>query len=140
MMRAVNCVVPLVVRLRGTPGPERLAQLIDAIGQTVAGRLRTADRVITVREGCAIPARTIMRPVLHFSGVSLPDDQRHRIAQAVEAGLARALSGGAGGAASPFVLAQYVPPGGGASGSPSAPAAVVFDDGIRIAQQRLLNV
>lgn len=115
-MTARNCIVPLVVRLRGVPGDERLSEASDAIARCVAGRLAEAGRVIAVREGWTAWRRVYAAPEICFSGASLDDDLQGRIAAAVEDGLERAVTGrlgtlAAGSASRKFVLADYPSPG-----------------------------
>jgi hypothetical protein len=108
-----GCIVPLVVRFRGIPNSERLVELSDTITRIVSSRLLFADRTITVREGLPSWRKTYEAPEIRFSGAPLDDDLRHRVAMAIEIGIARAVAGGPAAAPQalpPFVLAQYHPP------------------------------
>src|SRR5262249_46235303 len=113
-MRQVNCLVPVVVRLRCLPDDESLVETGEAIARTVAGRLTEASRLISTREGWNSWNKNYAPPEFRFSGAPLGGDIQRRIAAAIEAGLARAIAGRPGaivaGTAPPkFVLAQYRP-------------------------------
>ena len=115
-MTARNCIVPLIVRLRGIPGDERLSEASNAIARCVAGRLAEAGRVIAAREGWTAWRRVYAAPEIRFSGAALDDDLQQRIAASVVDGLGRAVTGRpaalAARSASPqFVLADYPFPG-----------------------------
>lgn len=111
-MRQVNCLVPLVVRLRGLPDDERLAETREAIARTVAGRLAEASRVIAAREGWHSWYKSYAAPEFRFSGASPGDEMQRRLVAAIEAGIARAMTAGAVTVpqALPFVPAKYHPP------------------------------
>jgi hypothetical protein len=115
-----NCVVPLVVRLRGVPSDERLAETSDAIARTIAGRLLEANHVIAAREGWQSWHRNYAAPEFRFSGASLDDDLQRRVTAAIEGGIARALAGRpvAASGQPQFVLAKYPAP----ATKPAAPA------------------
>jgi hypothetical protein len=119
-MNERRCLVPLVVRLRGVPDDERLAEMTDAIARSVAGRLLEANRVIAVRESWPEWEKTFAVPKIRFADGLASDDLQRRVAAAIEAGIARAISGGPGTARSAapplFTLARYTPP-----SDPSAP-------------------
>jgi hypothetical protein len=107
-----NCIFPLVVRLRGVPNDERLAETSEAIARVIAGRLLEANRVIAAREGWHSWHRNYAAPVLRFSGAALDDDVQRQVTAAIEAGIARAITGRPGaiaaGMAQPqFILARY---------------------------------
>jgi hypothetical protein len=109
-MRERSCSIPLVVRLRGVPDEGRLAEMSETIARSVAGRLSEAASVITAREGWNLYRATHTPPVVRFSGGSLDANLQRRVAAAIEAGIARAVSSGSGavtGASPPqFVLPQ----------------------------------
>jgi len=91
-----SCSIPLVVRLRGVPDEGDLAGMSETIARTVAGRLSEAARVITAREGWYSYRETHKAPEIRFSGGSLDADLQRRVAAAIEAGIARAVSSGSG--------------------------------------------
>jgi hypothetical protein len=103
-----HCVVPLLVRLRGVPSDDRLAETSDAIARAIAGRLLEANRVIAAREGWPEWKKIYSMPETGFSGASLGDDLQRRVIAAIETGIARAISGRAPAQTPPqFVLARY---------------------------------
>jgi hypothetical protein len=107
-----RCTIPIVVRLRGIPDDDRLTAAARAITRAITERLRTADRIISAREGLASWHKHYASPLVRFCDDGLDDDQKRRVASAVEAAIARAIAGGPAAKApsSPFVLAQYHPP------------------------------
>src|SRR5215472_13564916 len=113
-MSARNCLVPLVVRLRGVPDDELLAETSDAIARTVAGRLAEANRVITAREGWNSWHRNYAAPEFRFSGARLDDYLQRRFTAAIETGIARAVgrgpAGSRTGAQPQFLLTIHRPP------------------------------
>jgi hypothetical protein len=91
-----SCSIPVVVRLRGVPDEGRLADMSETIARTVAGRLSEAASVITGSEGWNSYRATHTPPVVRFSGGSLDANLQRRVAAAIEAGIARAVSSGSG--------------------------------------------
>jgi hypothetical protein len=87
-----SCSIPLVVQLRGVPDDGDLAGMSETIARTVAGRLSEAARVIPAREGWNSSRETHTAPEVRFSGGSLDADLQRRVAAAIEAGIARAVS------------------------------------------------
>ena len=67
-MQLRGCAVPLVVRLRGVPDDQQLAEMSDAIARTVASRLLVADRAIGVREHWSSWHKTHAAPDIRFDG------------------------------------------------------------------------
>jgi hypothetical protein len=91
-----SCSIPLVVRLRGVPDQGRLAEMSETIARTVASRLSEAASIITAREGWSSYRETHAPPVVGFSGGSLDTTLQRRVAAAIEAGIARAVSSTSG--------------------------------------------
>jgi hypothetical protein len=137
-----HCVVPLVVRLRGVPSDERLAETRDAIARTIAGRLLEAHRVIAAREGWQSWHRNYAAPEFRFSGASLDDDLQRRVTAAIETGIARAIAGGPSAAARhaarpPFTLVDYPAPAKLKAAPPAPDPDDAIDDGLKIGNQDL---
>jgi hypothetical protein len=107
-----SCAFPLVVRLRGVPNDERLAETSEAIARVIAGRLLEANRVIAAREGWHSWDRIYEAPQFSFSGAALDDDVQQRVITAIEGGIARGLAGGPMPAHGQprFTLAKYPAP------------------------------
>jgi hypothetical protein len=91
-----SCSIPLVVRLRGVPDEGHLAEMSETIARTVAARLSEAASIITAREGWSSYRETHAPPVVGFSGGSLDTTLQRRVAAAIEAGIARAVSSTSG--------------------------------------------
>jgi len=87
-----SCSIPLVVRLRGSPDDERLAEMSEMIARTVADRLSEAARIIVGLEGWTSYRKTHTPPAIRFSGGSLDTTLQQRVAAAIEAGITRAVS------------------------------------------------
>jgi len=107
-----NCILPLLVRFRGIPNIDRLVELTDAITQGFSRRLLFADHAISEHEGWPAWHKIHAAPKLIFTGDPLDQDLQKRVAESIEAGIARALTAQAATAspALPFVPAQYHPP------------------------------
>jgi hypothetical protein len=95
-MNERSCTVPLLVRLRGEPDEGDLAEMRETIARTVAGRLSEAASVITAREGWDSYRETHTLPTVSFNGGSLDANLQRRVAAAIEAGIARAVSSRSG--------------------------------------------
>src|ERR1700761_6726516 len=110
-MGSVSCSIPIVVRLRGIPDDDRLNEVIGAIARAIAERLRTAQRIISTREGLASWRKHYALPQIRFCDDRLDDDQKRRVASAIKVAIARAVAGGplANAPSSPFILADYHP-------------------------------
>ena len=108
-----HCRVPLCVRVRGELADTQLQAIGAAIATAVAGRLQAADGAIAARSGWTSWERRPAPPQIRFAGEALDDEMRHRLAAAIESGIARALStrqeapAAALRPASPFVLVDY---------------------------------
>ena len=103
-----SCSIPLVVRLRGVPDEGHLAEMSETIARTVASRLSEAASVITGREGWNSYRETYTPPVVRFSGGSLDTTLQGRVAAAIEAGIARAVSSVSGIVTGPAPAARSV--------------------------------
>ncbi|MBV8700532.1 MAG: hypothetical protein JO052_22200 [Bradyrhizobium sp.] len=135
-----SCVFPLVVRLRGVPNDERLAEMSEAIARVIARRLLEANRVIAAREAWPSWRRTYAAPQFRFSGLALDDDAQRRVAAAIEGGIARAIAGGPPAAARhtarlPFMLADFPTSAKPAPGQPARDPDDAIDDGLKIGNQ-----
>jgi hypothetical protein len=104
-----SCSIPLVVRLRGVPDEGRLADMSETIARTVAGRLLEAASVIAAREGWSSYRETHAPPVVRFSGGSVDTTLQRRVAAAIEAGIARAVSSASGAVTGSAPAAQSIP-------------------------------
>ena len=113
-----SCSIPLFVRLRGVPDDARLADMSETIARTVADRLAKAAGVIAGLEGLTSYRETHAPPALRFSGGSLDTTSQRRVAAAIEAGIARAISIATGTIAGPAPLPWFELP-----QFPAAPAA-----------------
>src|SRR5215475_8456924 len=107
-MRQVNCLVPLVVRLRGLPDDELLAETSEAIARTVARRVAEASRVIAAREAWTSWYKSYAAPEFRFTGGSLDDDLQRRLIAVINAGIARAITGRPGGVTAGTAPPQFV--------------------------------
>jgi hypothetical protein len=102
-----SCSIPLVVRLRGVPDEGRLTEMTETIARTVGDRLSEAASAIAGLEGWTSYRENHTPPAIRFSGGSLDTTLQRRVAAAIEAGIARAISSASGavaGSASPPLL------------------------------------
>ncbi|MDR3470663.1 MAG: hypothetical protein P4M09_03075 [Devosia sp.] len=92
-MTARTCRIPITIELRGLPDDDRLTALTDTLARVVAERVAEADRKIAVRESWPSWQRAYAAPTIAFADDDVDDGLHHRLVQAIEAGIARALTG-----------------------------------------------